>query len=125
MATVLLVDDDDLLRRLLSRELRKLGYTVIEAGDGRVAVQSFEETPVDAVVTDVVMPEQEGIETIRSLRRLAPLVPIIAMSGGARGTDHVLRVAVRLGADEALEKPFEVDRLHAMLQELLRAGARG
>lgn len=122
MATVLLVDDDELLRNLVSRRLKKRGYEVLEAPDGRVALERFRSAPaVDAVVTDLVMPEQEGIETIRHLRALAPALPIVAMSGGVRGTDHILKVAGHLGATRTLAKPFQIDDLLEILQGLLEA----
>lgn len=123
MTTVLLVDDDDLLRNLVSRRLRKQGYEVIEAHDGRVAIERFQTAAVDAVVTDVVMPEQEGIETIQRLRELAPAIPIVAMSGGVRGSDHVLKVASHLGASRTLAKPFRINQLLTILQSLLSAPA--
>jgi DNA-binding response OmpR family regulator len=81
MATLLLIDDDDLLRRALIESLVKAGHKVIEASDGLQGCELARSLSVDLVITDLVMPVQEGVETIMTLRRERPRLPIIAMSG--------------------------------------------
>lgn len=119
MADILIIDDDRQMRRLLRRILTGAGHTVHEAENGRAGVELFERQPAALVITDIVMPDMEGIETIVSLRRDNPAVPIIAISGG---TDPVyLRAASGLGATASLEKPFQPDRLLALVEGLLGA----
>lgn len=118
MASVLIVDDQDLVRRTLRLALESEGLDVREAGDGNEALRMYRLAPADVVVTDIVMPNKEGIETIFELRRSAPQVKIIAMSG--RDTADFLDMAQKLGADHALRKPFEmrtlIDLVHSCLE---------
>jgi DNA-binding NtrC family response regulator len=119
MADILIIDDDRQMRRLLTRILTGAGYTVCEAENGRVGVERFHEQHSALVITDIVMPDMEGIETIVTLRRDNAELPIIAISGGS---DPVyLRAASRLGATASLEKPFHADRLLALVDGLLGA----
>jgi DNA-binding NtrC family response regulator len=119
MADILIIDDDRQMRRLLTRILTGAGHTVREAENGRDGVARFQEQRSDMVITDIVMPDMEGIETILSLRRDNPTLPIIAISGGS---DPVyLRAASGLGATASLEKPFSADRLLALIEGLLAA----
>lgn len=112
MTRILLVDDDELLRRMLRLTLIKMGHVVIEAANGNDALRLCETEPPDIVLTDLIMPEKEGIETIRELRRLHPDVKIIAMSGGGRGSARdYLVIAKRLGAAHTLNKPFTNEEL--------------
>jgi CheY-like chemotaxis protein len=115
MARVLVVDDEKQIRDLIRQMLEGAGHVVIEAPDGRIALRVFRENPAALVITDILMPEQEGLGFIRELRQEFPAVKIIALSGGSVkvGFD-VLDVARRFGAVTALEKPFQ-------LEELLRA----
>jgi DNA-binding response OmpR family regulator len=116
MAEILIIDDDPHIRRLMSRILRGAGHTVREATDGRSGLELFRERLPALVITDIVMPDQEGIETILELRRDAPSLPILAISGGEGG---YLRLAIGLGATEALAKPFGADELLAAVVKLL------
>lgn len=112
MTRILLVDDDELLRRMLRLTLIKMGHVVIEAVNGNEALRLCQTEPPDIVLTDLIMPEKEGIETIRELRRLHPDVKIIAMSGGGRGSaKDYLVIAKRLGAAHTLNKPFTNEEL--------------
>jgi CheY-like chemotaxis protein len=108
MARILIIDDDDQVRKMLRLTLNAAGYDVVEAQDGKVAMKLFNQGPlVDLVITDLIMPEKEGIETIIELRRDFPKVPIIAISGGGRiDPDDYLALAKKLGAQITLEKPF-------------------
>jgi CheY-like chemotaxis protein len=107
--TVLVVDDEPGIRNLLRKVLTGVGYRVLEAENGRQAIQRVMGSDVDLVITDLVMPEQEGIETIQIMRRALPKLKIIAMSG--RFTGSLLRVANFLGAQASLAKPIEPDEL--------------
>lgn len=107
--TVLVVDDEPGIRNLLRKVLTGVGYRVLEAENGRQAIQRIMGSDVDLVIMDLVMPEQEGIETIQIMRRALPKLKIIAMSG--RFTGSLLRVANFLGAQASLAKPIEPDEL--------------
>jgi len=124
MAKILVIDDDDQLRDLLIRVLERADHEVRGADNGRSGERECREFAPDLVVTDIVMPEQEGIETIMSLRRHTPGLPIIAMSGGAMyGSGEYLDIARRLGAS-TLRKPFlPQDLLDAVRQALAAVSA--
>lgn len=108
MKNILLVDDDKSVRALLKSLLEDEGYAVEQAGDGKSALESFRRRLPDIVVTDIVMPEREGLETIMEMRRINSHIKIIAMSGGGRhtGPSNYLNLAKDLGADYIIEKPF-------------------
>lgn len=118
MTTILVIDDELPMRRLLSRVLTGAGYTVHEAADGKAGIALFHDVHPALVITDIVMPEMEGIDTIRKLRRDGSPVPILAVSGG---TNHplYLRAAAGLGASAALAKPFAAKDLLKAVTELL------
>lgn len=120
MPRILLVDDDDTFRKALRMSLARMGHDVVEARDGKEAVRLIREDPPDVMITDLVMPEKEGLETIDEVRRQYPDLKIIAMSGGGRvnGSDY-LKIARAMGADRVLAKPFSVDEIAASLAELL------
>jgi len=113
MANILVVDDEEQLRTFLTLVLEEGGYDVKVAGDGIEALKSYHQHPVDLVITDIVMPEKEGIELIRELRNIYPKVKIIAMSGGSRNTvlENNLTLAKYLGADFILSKPFSDEEI--------------
>src|SRR3954466_12047237 len=114
MLRLLLVDDDDPLRALLKITLGKMGYDVVEARDGREAMAVYEKKRPDIVVTDLVMPEKDGLEMIRDLRRKHSGVKIIAISGGGRmNASGYLKMAKAMGADLVLPKPFLAEELRA------------
>jgi YesN/AraC family two-component response regulator len=107
MARILVVDDEEIIRFTLRQLLEKGGHEVFEAVNGRAALRAFEELHVDLVITDIIMPEKEGIETISELRRRRPDLKIIAVSGGGRTrTMNYLDMAERFGANAALAKPL-------------------
>lgn len=122
MVKILVIDDDKLLRVTIRRMLQAAGYTVAEAVDGDDGLRRFEKEQPDLVLADILMPNKEGIETIRELRRLSQTVAIIAMSGGIGSGDfRFLDFAGRLGADQVLRKPFtRVDLLKAIDGCLIR-----
>ena len=117
MADILVIDDDQQMRRLLIRILRRAGHTVHEAADGRAGIAAFKQHRPTLVISDIVMPDMEGIETILALHQEQPGLPIIAISGGS--DPLYLRAAKGLGAVAALEKPFTADKLLALVDGLL------
>ena len=120
MSLILLIEDDKSLRRALRLGLERSGHEIVEAGNGREGIAAFRAMPADLVVTDLIMPEVEGVETIRGLRALGAKVPIIAISGGGRGSPKdYLNIARHLGANHVLEKPFELDALRTAIAGLL------
>lgn len=117
---ILLVEDDDALRLTLRRSLERAGYETVEAAHGREALARLAEGPVDLVITDIVMPEMEGVELILQLRRSHPRLPVIAMSGGGRtGGDEYLKLARAGGAAKLLAKPFKPEQLLLAVREVL------
>src|SRR5204863_9144444 len=107
---ILVIDDDHLVRYALSKILSSNGYEVVTASDGRRGMVVLRAERPDAVITDIIMPEQEGIDTIIQIRRERPGVKIIAISGGGRIRNiDFLDMAQSLGANEVLAKQVEVD----------------
>lgn len=118
--TVLLIEDDADVRRLLHTLLEHMGRDVIEAADGPAGLDLFRAHPTPVVITDLLMPVKEGLETIRELRSLSPDVRILAISGGGRslGARDVLGMARGLGADSVLQKPFGREDFERAIAEL-------
>jgi DNA-binding response OmpR family regulator len=120
MARILIIDDDEDIREILASVLGRLGHEVREAGDGAAGLKLYRQSPVDLVITDLVMPEKEGLSTIMDLRKLAPQARIIAISGGlAHDPKLYLHMAEKLGADRILRKPFHLPELEATVAETL------
>lgn len=109
--------------------LQTAGFEVVTAADGRFGLELLDTTPVDAIITDILMPEQEGLETIREARQRFPHIRILAISGGgaAGGETQLLRFAESFGADETLAKPFTGSQLVAAIRAMLagRGGKEG
>jgi DNA-binding response OmpR family regulator len=123
VARILVIDDDDSVRTMLRLTLAHFGHTVIEARNGREGLDLFRRAGADLVITDIVMPDTEGLEVVMDLRRNHPAVKIIAISGGGRGSAvDYLHMAKRMGAATVLAKPFTNDVLMAAVDELLPAG---
>ena len=120
MPTVLVIDDDDDVRNTVRELLELKGVDVAVASNGRVGLKVLREANVDAVITDIYMPEMEGIETIRTFRAMRPAIPIIAMSGGGASEQlDSLRWAQQLGAFRALAKPMDLAALMDAVQAAL------
>lgn len=120
MANILVIDDNEDLRDTLVLLLEDEGHSTIVAGDGVAGTRAFASARPDLVITDVLMPESDGIETIRAIRALDPAARIIAMSGGAiLGNAYYLRMAKTLGAMEVLAKPFEIEDLVRVVDSCL------
>ena len=120
MAKILIIDDDASLRKTMMKIVALAGHTAHEAKDGEVGLALFKAGHYDLVVTDLLMPEKEGIETIIELRSEKPDVKILAVSGGLL-LDPVgpLEDAESLGADASLPKPFSVDEFSKVVESLL------
>lgn len=120
MASILVIDDDPLVRTTLRKVLERAGHQVVEAADGIQGLDQYRAHRADVVVTDIIMPDKEGIATIMDLRRVDPAVKIIAISGGGRtGTFDFLRIAKEFGAAKTLQKPFANEALLAAIQECI------
>ncbi|MDB6169242.1 MAG: response regulator receiver domain [Verrucomicrobia bacterium] len=119
MARILIIDDDDTLRGIIVKSLTHAGHQVRQTNNGRKGVELFRSEPVDLVITDLVMPEQEGMETIKILHREYPALRIIAMSGGLDGSPLYLDLTRRLGAACTLTKPFTLQQLREAIDIVL------
>ncbi len=105
------MDDDVEFRQMLRKMLERAGYEVTEAADGKEGMKLFHKAPMDLVITDMLMPEQDGVETVIELRREFADVKIIAISGGGQiDSKEYLRMAERLGATHTFSKPFKYAR---------------
>ena len=124
MARILIIDDDDQLRHMLCQALGQAGYETVEARDGEEGLEHYRATPTDLIITDILMPGREGLETIMELRRADPGIKIIAISGGGQtGNMTFLEVARYLGAQRAFQKPFELRELLNAVREVLESQA--
>lgn len=121
MAHILLIDDEELVLVTLKNALEAAGYSVVTARDGHQGLSRLREHHFDAIVTDIIMPRKEGIETIREIRRCHPRIPIIAASGGGQmGHDRLLSMTESLGATASIAKPFRPRELIAVLESCLK-----
>jgi two-component system chemotaxis response regulator CheY len=121
MPSVLVVDDQDQVRQLIRETLEQAGYEVEEACDGKEGLDRYRVRSTDLVIMDILMPDQDGLETIMTLRQEFPDIRIIAMTGGSNtvGIPNFLDVAKMLGARRTLQKPFELKvLLEAVAAEL-------
>lgn len=124
MAQIVVIDDDEALRRTIRRVLERAGHEVREAEEGGAGMRLVAQSPPDLVITDLLMPEKEGIETIQELREDYPEVRVIAVSGAGGGDEGgPLLDAQLFGAHATLEKPFSADELARLVDEVLAADA--
>ena len=124
MARILIIDDEPNVRSMLRRMLHQAGHQVSEASNGAEGIKLYEQNQPDLIITDILMPEKEGIETIIALHRADPDLPIIAISGGGRsGGTNFLSSAEKLGARHTLSKPFRGDQLLSAVSESLSANS--
>lgn len=122
MAKILLADDEEVLRGLLVGMLESDGHVVEAVSNGNQVMKALAAGSFDLVITDLIMPDKEGIETIMELRKKNPAMKIIAISGGGRsGAQNYLKLALKLGAAATLEKPFDRDGLVATVRQVLSA----
>jgi DNA-binding response OmpR family regulator len=121
---ILVIDDDDDVRETICDILRAAGYEVEQASDGDQGLRAFGQTGFDLIVTDILMPQKEGIETILEIRDGNPEIKIIAISGGDRtGNYAYLEMAKKLGADKTLKKPFAPRQLLDLIEGILKREA--
>ena len=120
MGRIMVVEDDKAVRELLREILKRAGHEVIAAGNGKEAIALYQDTPADLIITNILMPEKEGLETIQEMRRDDPDIKIIAISGGGQiGPADYLEIARRFGAMRTFSKPFDRKELLAAVDELL------
>ena len=121
MAGILLVEDDEDLRTMLKRSLEKANYKIIEASNGKEAMKKFKSELVDLVITDLVMPEQDGIGLIMELKKIKSDMKFIAISGGGKaGPANYLSIAETLGANAVFSKPFSINVFLEKVESILK-----
>jgi len=121
MAKILVIDDEQQAREMMKEMLAREGHEVVVAAEGSEGIRIFREQKPDLVVTDLIMPKKEGIETIMELKSIIPGIKIIAVSGGGRyDPKDSLKMAKDLGADLVFKKPFERKVFIAAVKELLK-----
>jgi CheY-like chemotaxis protein len=123
MPGILLIEDEVELREMLKLSLTRRKHKVYEAGNGREAIRNFKPSITDVVITDIIMPEEDGLKVIMKLRELKPGLIIIAISGGGKaGPGSYLNIAKTLGADAIYSKPFSVSDMIEKIEQLLTPG---
>jgi len=121
MAHILVIDDDPSIRNILYDILREDGHEVSLAENGNRGIELINKIPFDLVITDLIMPEKEGVETIIEIRNSSPGLRIIAVSGGGRiSSQDYLSLAEKLGADMTMSKPFTPGQIKSAVDELLK-----
>ncbi len=126
MKHVLVIDDDVQVRRVIRRLLERAGYLVTDAPDGEAGIKLHRVKPADLIITDIFMPEKEGIETIKELHNNFPDVKIVAISGGSQKGEYcALKMARVLGAIRTISKPFSCNDILETVQELLGTNRSG
>lgn len=126
MARILIIEDDNEVRDYLESVLTRAGYEVCSAANGMEGVQLFRRVPADLVITDIIMPEKDGIETILDLRHGNEKLKVIAISGGGRSEpENYLHSARLLGADRTMKKPFTNQEMLAAVADLLSGQEKG
>lgn len=125
MATILIADDDPIVRATVVEFLTGAGHTLLEARDGVEALEEIERADIDLLIIDMLMPNKDGLETILELRRMDKAMPILAISSGGRmDVQSLLRPAAAFGATGVLAKPLRESELVAMVEGLLRSPQR-
>ncbi|QKF82525.1 response regulator [Halarcobacter ebronensis] len=121
MKKVLLIDDDELVSYALSRYLEKKDFEVETLSSGLKAIEKYKNFNPDIIITDIIMPDVEGLELITALRKIDTNIPIIAISGGSRRLDTSYLISAELiGANATLEKPFEEEELVELINSLTK-----
>ena len=120
MQRILIIDDDHHILLMIKKMLERAGFEVELASNGNEGLELFKRLQVDLVITDIIMPEKEGLETIREMKRLRADLKIIAMSGGGKvSSDNYLNMAKIFGASRIISKPFSQKQMVSAVQELL------
>ena len=117
---ILIIDDDELIRLTIKNTLKKLECTVLEAENGNAGMALFKKEKPDLVITDMLMPDKEGLETISEIRAVNPNAKIIAMSGGGSSKNMAfLQLAQKMGASRIMSKPIKPDELLNAIKSLI------
>lgn len=125
MKKILIIDDEHYILMMLKKMLERAGYEVDLASNGNEGLDLFRKSPSDLVITDIIMPEKEGLETIREMKRMQPQMKIIAMSGGGKiSAENYLETAKIFGASRIIEKPFNQKTMVSSVKELLEDSTR-
>ena len=120
MKRILIINDEPYILIMLKKMLERAGYEVDLASNGNEGLDLFRKAPSDLVITDIIMPDKEGLETIREMKRLQPEIKIIAMSGGGKiSAENYLEAAKIFGASRSIEKPFTQQTMVSSVKELL------
>ncbi|HVN59485.1 MAG TPA: response regulator [Bacteroidales bacterium] len=120
MAGILIVEDDNDLREMLKVSLLRRKYTVLESSNGKEAILKLKPALIDLVITDIIMPDEDGLKVIMKFREIKPSIKIIAISGGGKaGPANYLSMARALGADEIFPKPFSINALLSKVDEII------
>ena len=120
MSGILIVEDDNDLRDMLKTALIRSNFTVFEAGNGKDAIVHFKPGVTDVVITDLIMPEEDGLKVIMKIREIKPDIKVVAISGGGKaGPANYLDMAKALGADSVFYKPFSLNDLVGEIKNLL------
>jgi CheY-like chemotaxis protein len=122
MTKILIIDDDDGFREMLHEMLEREGFIIFSAPDGAEGIKIYMKENPELVITDIIMPEKEGLETILELKKNAPELKIIAISGGGRSQPgDYLRIAKYFGAIKTLAKPFSKIEILEAISEVMEA----
>lgn len=120
MNRILIADDDDLFGEMIQKTLTTFSYEVARVRNGKEALRIYDPKLFDLVLTDLIMPDMEGVELILALRKVHPAVKVIAMSGGGRNQPEAyLSIARRVGAVQTLAKPFPLEELLQAVKDAL------
>ena len=121
MSTILIMDDEEAILGFLKQRLMDEGFNVLTASDGKEGMNLFNDNQVDLVITDILMPGQDGFKTIMELKKISPNIKIIAMPGGGHGNPkYYLDTARSSGVEYTIEKPFKTSELIEAVHELLQ-----
>jgi len=119
MAKILVIDDEKIVRMAITHKLKKEGHEVIEAEDGEEGIEKYREDPADLIITDIIMPNKEGFETIRDLNEEFPDAKIVAMSGGGKiSSENYLDIAKKFNVVDVFEKSFEWKEMLKIVRKL-------
>ena len=122
MQRILLIDDNEEMRSMLGQMIREAGFDVVLAANGNEGIAQYRSAPADLIITDIIMPEKGGLQTIVEIRRDYPKARVIAMSGGFKShSDDHGALAKIMGVDRILAKPFSRDDLLGAVDEVLKS----
>ncbi len=120
MSRILIIEDDDFMQNMLKQTFERSGYDVATAANGKIGLEMYDSNSFDVVITDLLMPEMEGIETLINLRKKNERVKVIAISGGGRNSpENYLLMAEKLGAQKTFPKPIDRQGLLSAVKEMI------